>query len=133
MRDVILLVLAAVVVAAAALGGLCLYSRRHLAALQGSALYPTPEEGMRILVSDLYSGVVQVEIAHAGYEPCFLNNLYFVEARVWAEARTAGKELGPEGDNPGAFFLRRGTGWAWVPEERRPWFVALGQRLFGDR
>ena len=132
MRDIVLLLLAVVVVTAAALGGLYVYSRRQLVALEGAALYPTPEEGMRTLVSDHYSGVAQVEIVHAGHEPCFLNNLYFVEARVWAEARTDGREVGPEGDNPGGFFLRRGAGWVWVPEEHRPWFVALGQRLFGD-
>jgi len=132
MKDIVLVAVALAVVAAVALAGVYVYSRQQLTALHDQPVYATPEEGMRHVVADAYLGLKKVEIVHAGYEPCFLGNLYFVEARVWADGRVDGKVVQAEGDNPGGFFLRRGDGWVWVPEDRRPWFVALGQRLFGD-
>jgi len=132
MRDILLMTLTLALVAAIALAGLFLYSRHHAAALSDQTVYASPEEGMRAMAQGHYVGLKTIEIVHAGYEPCFLSNLYFVEARVWADDGIDGKVDGPEGDNLGGFFLRRGDGWIWIPESRRPWFVALGQRLFGE-
>jgi len=126
------IVMGLILVAALALTAVYVHSRRQLAALAGQQAYASPEQGMRDYVSQHYAGLRRTEIVHAGCEPCFLNNLYFVEARVWADGRSDGKVVGQEGHNPGGFFLRRQQGWVWVPEEARPWFVALGQWLFGD-
>jgi hypothetical protein len=131
-KDVLLVACALLLVVGVALTAVYVYSRQQLSALQDEAVYATPEEGMLEWAADAYIGLQKVEIVHAGYEPCFLGNLYFEAARVWADSRVDGKELQAEGDNPGSFFLRRGDGWVWVPEGRRPWFVALGQRLSGD-
>ena len=132
MRDILLVTLALLLLGAVALAALHVHSRQALAALEDQAIYATPEEGMREMAALWYAGLKRVEIVHAGYEPCFLDNLYFIEARVWADSRTDGKAVSSEGNNPGGFFLKRGDGWVWVAEGRRPWFVALGARLFGD-
>jgi hypothetical protein len=132
MRDILFVTLALVVLGAVALAGLYVHSRQELAALEGQTTYSTPEEAMHEMAALWYAGLKTVEIVHGGYEPCFLENLYFIEARVWADSRTGGKAVSVEGDNPGGFFLKRGDGWVWLPEGRRPWFVALGARWFGD-
>jgi hypothetical protein len=131
-KDVLLVVFALLLVVGVALNAVYVYSRQQLSALQGDVVYTTPEEGMLGLAAKAYIGLERLESVHAGYEPCFLGNLCFVEARVWADSRVDGKVVQAEGDSPGGFFLRRGNGWIWVLEGRRPWFVALGQRLFGD-
>jgi hypothetical protein len=127
----------AVLIAVAMIAGLGLrvfyvHSRRQLSALDGQQAYPSPETGMRDRGAQQYEGLDWVEIIHAGNEPCFLTNLYFVEARVWADGRADGQPVGDEGDNPGGFFLHRDEGWVWVPEDALPWFVAIGLWLFGD-
>ena len=93
MKDIVLVALALAVVVAVALSGVYGYSRQQLTALRDQPTYATPEEGMRDLVADAYLGLKKVEIVHAGYEPCFQGNLYFVEARVWADGRVDGKEI----------------------------------------
>jgi len=124
--------LVAALVGAVALVALRGYTTHQLAALQGASTYSSPEEGMREMAAEWYVGLNRVDIVHGGFEPCFLNNLYFVEARVWADGRIDGKMTYADGDNPGGFFLRRGDDWVRVAEERRPWFIAFGQWLFGD-
>jgi hypothetical protein len=124
--------LAVLLVGAVALAVVCAYSRQQVQALQGQPAYATPEEGTRAMAAAHYVGLRDVEIVRAGCEPCALGNLYFVEARVWAESRSDGQAVTEGGDNPGWFFLRQGEGWVFVPEERRPWFIALGQRLLGS-
>jgi hypothetical protein len=115
-----------------ALAAVYVHSRRQLSALSGQQAYASPEEGMRDVVARHYTGLRRMEIVHAGNEPCFLDNLYFIEARVWADGRIDGKTVGDEGDNPGGFFLHREQGWVWITEDSLPWFVALGQWLFGE-
>ena len=131
MRSIGLCLLVVALVGAVALAELRGHTTHQLAALQGARTYSSPEEGMREMAAEAYIGLEKVDIEHAGFEPCFLNNLYFVEARIWADGRIDGKMTYADGDNPGGFFLQRGDGWVWVAEERRPWFIALGQRLFG--
>jgi hypothetical protein len=131
-RDVLLVVFALLLVVGVGLTAVYVYSRQQLSALRDEEVYATPEEGMLEMAANAYISLQKVEIVHAGYEPCFLGNLYFVESRVWADSRVDGKVVQAEGDNPGGFFLRRRDGWVWVSQGRRPWFVALGQRLFGD-
>jgi hypothetical protein len=131
MRSLGLFFLAVVLFLAVGLGGLHAHSQRQVAALRGQPAFATPEQGALQMAALHYSGLRHVQIAHAGYEPCFLSNLYFVQARVLAERRSDGKALGPGGDNPGWFFLRGGEGWVFCPESSRPWLVALGQQLFG--
>ena len=125
----VLLVLALIV--SATMAGVYVHSRRQLSGLAGRQAYASPEEGMRAMVAQHYTGLRRMEIVHAGHEPCFLDNLLFVEARVWADGRADALAVGEEGDNPGWFFLRGERGWVWVREDALPWLVALGQWLFG--
>jgi len=131
MRDAIRCMLALLLVGAMALAAVCAYSRQQVQALHGQPMYATPEEGTRAVAEAHYVGLRDLEIVHAGYEPCALGNLYFAEARVQAQSRSDGQSVKDGGDNPGWFFLRRGEGWVFVAEERWPWFIALGQRLLG--
>jgi len=112
-----------------ALSALFVHSRTQLQLLRDQAMYASPEEGMRALVGEWYTGLQKVEIVHAGADLPLLDNLYFVEARVWADDRIDGKMKYPDGDNPGCFFLRLDGGWVMVPEGRRPYLVAIGARL----
>ena len=105
------------------------YSARQLRALKGQAVYASPEDGMRELIANHYSGVERIEIIHAGKE--IFNDLWFVEARVWADSRVSGGRMKyPDGDNPGCFFLRLPKGWVLVPEGKFPVVIAFGKRLF---
>lgn len=131
MRSVILVTLAAAAVMGLALAALHGYAAAQLVALGDQTAYATPEDGMRALAADHYVGLDLVKIVHAGNEPCFLANLCFVEARVWADGRSDGRMLDVDGDNPGALLLRRPDGFVWVREEQLPWLVAFDQQLFG--
>ena len=133
MKTFVTVLIALALIGATALAGVYVHSRRPLSALSGQLVYASPEDGMRDMVTQRYTGLRRMEIVHAGYEPCFLDNLYFVEARVWAAGRTDGKAVGDQGENRGGFFLRCEQGWVWIAEDRLPWFVALGQWLFPGR
>jgi len=106
------------------------YSARQLQALKEQTVYATPEEGTRELIARYYSGVNKVEIVHAGRE--IFDDLWFVEAHIWAASRSDGKGFsGRDYDNPGWFFLRVQNGWAFVPEGKFPEIIAFGKWLFG--
>lgn len=85
---------------------------------------------MLAFVKAHYMGLQEVEIVRMAQELPLLDNLYFVEARVWAEHRTDGRTVPTKGDNQGCFFLRTDRGWVLVPESMRPELLALRQRLF---
>ncbi|MHC4460374.1 MAG: hypothetical protein ACYS6W_04265 [Planctomycetota bacterium] len=110
--------------------GLLAYSAVQLRVLKGEGVYANPEDGMRAMVAKSYSGVNKVEIVHAGRE--LFDELWFVEAHVWASGRADGKGFsGREYDNPGSFFLHVEECWVFVPEGRLPEIIALGKWLFG--
>lgn len=108
------------------------YSAAQVRVLNSQTQYANPEDGMRALITDSYSGVSKVEILHADKE--IFENLWFVEARVWPASRVDGKAFSDrDSDNPGSFFLRVHNGWAFVPEGKCPEVIALGVWLFGLR
>jgi len=128
----ILLVSAAVaiIVAGPILTTIWVYSEVQLRALGTQAVHASPEDGMRALIASSYSGVNKVEIVHAGSE--IFDDLWFVEAHVWAARRIDGKKFsGQDCDKPGCFFLRMHKGWTIVPEGKFPELIALGKWLFG--
>ena len=107
-----------------------IYSAGQLWVLKDEAVYANPEDGMRALIASGYSGVEKIEIVHAGRE--MFDDLWFVEAHVWAEGRSDGKGFrGRAYDNPGSFFLRVEDGWVFVPEGKFPEVIAFGKWLFG--
>ncbi|MBU1922149.1 hypothetical protein KKD84_02905, partial [Patescibacteria group bacterium] len=92
-------------------------------------VYTTPEDGMRAIVNNYYSNIDKIEIAHSDNE--MLDNLWFVEARVWATSRSDGKGMtGEDCDNLGNFFLRVDGGWVHLPESKKPLLTAFGKWLF---
>ena len=106
------------------------YSAGQLRALKVQAVYANPEDGMRTLIASGYSGVNKVEIVHIGRE--MFDDLWYVEAHVWAESRSDGKGFcGRAYDNPGSFFLHVEDGWVFVPEGKFPEIIAFGKWLFG--
>jgi len=131
MRRKVLLGIALILVIGLALAGVYVHSRRQLQTLQSQTAYGSPEEGMRELVASWYSRVEEIEIVHAGGE--LLDDLWFVQAHVWAASRSGRKAFpGPDYDNPACFFLRLEDGWVLVPEGRSPYLVAMGVRVFGQ-
>lgn len=106
------------------------YSATQMRALNSQTAYANPEDGMRAMIADSYSGVTRVEILHADKE--IFEDLWFVEARVWAASRVDGRVFSDrDSDNPGYFFLRVHKGWAFVSEGKCPEIIALGAWLFG--
>ena len=78
------------------------------------------------MIARYYSGVNKVEIVRADRE--IFDDLWFVEAHVWAASRSDGKGfLGRDYDNPGWFFLCVQNGWVFVPEGKFPMVVAFGK------
>lgn len=121
---------AALLLLAPALCGISLgaYSGAQLEALQGQAIYASPEEDAQALVATLYSGVERVDLIHAGQS--IVPDLWFVELHVWAASRSDGRGLASrDHDNPGWFFLRVPDGWVFIPEDRHPELVSLGKWL----
>ena len=105
------------------------HSKLQLTILHSKVAYPTPEEGMLSLVHNNYNHIQKVEIVHSDRE--LFDNLYFVEAHVWAYSRSDGKGFrSRDYDNPGSFFLRMQDGWVFVPEGKFPEVIAFGMRLF---
>jgi len=103
------------------------YSVRQL---QDQTVYASPEAGMRELVFSQYSGVDKVDIVHADKE--IFDDLWFVEAHVWAASRSDRKRsVDRDYDNPGWFFLRIQDGWVFVPEAKHAHIIAFGQQLLG--
>lgn len=97
-------------------------------------VYATPEDGMRVLVTESWVDVERVEIEYAGTNSFDGSNphVWFVVAKVWAARRADGKAVGWRGyDSAGSFFLRVGDGWVHVPEGKFPEFIGFGMRLFG--
>ena len=106
------------------------YSARQLQIVRGQPVYATPEKGTRELIACSYSGVNKVEIVHAGRE--IFDDLWFVEAHVWAASRSDGKGFsGQDYDKPGWFFLRVQNGWVFMPEDKFPEIIAFGKWFFG--
>ena len=133
MRRQVALAIALVLAAGLALGAVYLNSSSQLQILRIRPAFLSPEAGMRAHVTESYVGLQGVEIVHAGPELSLLDDLYFVEARVWADDRIDGRMKYPDGDKPGCFFLCLDNGWVLVPEGRRPFAVAIGACLFGLR
>lgn len=128
-RKLLLAIAAVILVASVVLTSTRVYSAGQLRAMKGQAVYATPQDGMHELIASAYSGVEKIEIVHAGKS--VFDDLWFVEAHVWAASRSDGKGLSRGYDNPGCFFLRVQNGWLFVPEGKFPEIVAFGQWLFG--
>jgi len=118
-----------VVVAGVLLTALHTYSAAQMEVLTKQRAYRTPEDAMLAQIADGYTGVKRVEILHADKE--WFENLWFVEARVWAASRVDGYGLSDkDSDNPGVYFLHVRNGWTPVPEGKFPEVIALGTWLF---
>jgi len=105
------------------------HSKLQLTILQSKVVYPTPEEGILSLVHNNYYNIQKVEIVYSDSE--LFDNLYFVEAHVWADSRSDGKGFrSRDYDNLGSFFLRMQNGWVFVPEGKFPEVIAFGMQLF---
>ncbi|MBC8447426.1 MAG: hypothetical protein H8D78_06725 [Chloroflexi bacterium] len=129
-RKLLLSVAIVVLVAGIVLTATRAYSAGQLRALKSQTVYTSPEEGMHELIASYYSGVDKVKIVHADKE--IFDELWFVEAHVWATSRSDGKGFsGRDYDNPGWYFLRVQNGWVFVPEGKHPEIIAFGKQHFG--
>jgi hypothetical protein len=119
-----------ILIAGAILIATWVYSTEQLQALRGQAVYLTPEKGAQELIARYYSGVNKVEIVHAGRE--ILEELWFVEVRVWDVKRSDGKGFSKRDyDKPGWFFLHVQNGWVFFSESKFPEIIAFGKWLYG--
>lgn len=110
------------------------YTAVQLKVARIEGVYPTPEDGMRVLVNKSWIEVDRVEIVYAGTNSFDGSSphVWFVVADVWAARRGDGKPIHPRGyDSGGSFFLRVKDGWVHVPEGRFPELVGFGMQLFG--
>lgn len=128
------LTLVIVQLAAILVGTLWFYTTLRLKIAKREGVYETPEEGMRVLVTESWIDVAKVEITYAGPNSFDGSNpdVWFVIARVWAAQRGDGKPVHQRGyDSAGSFFLRVQEGWVHVPEGKFPELIGFGMRLFG--
>lgn len=97
-------------------------------------VYPTPEDGMHMRVTESWVDIEKVEIVYAGTNSFDGSSphVWYVIADVRAASRGDGKPVHPRRyDSAGSFFLRVQDGWVHVPEGRFPELVGLGMQLFG--
>jgi hypothetical protein len=129
-RKIIFIIFAVIIlIVGAILIATWVYSAKQLQALKGQEVYVTPEKGAHDLITRYYSDVNKVEIVHAGKE--IFEDLWFVEAHVWASKRTDGKGFSNQDyDKPGWFFLHIENGWVFVPESKFPEIIAFGKWLY---
>jgi len=111
-----------------------LHTTINLQIAKREGVYASPEDGMRVLVTESWLDVERVEIQYAGTNSFDGSNphVWFVVARVWAASRGDGKPVHGRGyDSAGSYFLRVKDGWVHVREGRFPEFIGFGMRLFG--
>jgi hypothetical protein len=132
-KIILLLVLAAlayaILIPACAYG----YTLYQLGLGRQEGVYPSPEEGMRARLEDAYIGIQRIEIDHAGPNAFDGSNphIWFVTARVWADQRSDGHALHPNGyDYPGSFFLKVHDGWIHRPEGSFPELIGYFMKVF---
>jgi hypothetical protein len=97
-------------------------------------VYATPEDGIRVLITESWIDVKKIEIVYAGTNSFDGSNphVWFVVADVWAAKRGDGKPVNLRGyDSAGSYFLRVQEGWVHVPEGKFPELIGFGMRLFG--
>jgi hypothetical protein len=113
---------------------LWLYTATQLRIARIEGVYSSPEDGMRVLVTESWIDIDRVEIVYAGTNSFDGSSphVWFVTAQVWATRRGDGKPIHQRGyDTGGSFFLRVQDGWVHVPEGRFPELVGFGMQLFG--
>jgi hypothetical protein len=114
----------------AVLAALWIFSAIQVRAGKDLGIYQTPEETMYALVSRDYQGVKRIEVARMDRE--MFDHLRFIKAYIYADARLDGSPVSKQGyDEQSCYFVRTKRGWAFVPQNRFPKVVALGQLLFG--
>jgi hypothetical protein len=122
-----LLVLAVVI---GLLSTICIYSAIQLHLLKNHGVHASPADAMYSVVFKDYHGVKKIEVGHMGRE--VFDHLCLVQVYVWAEERADGRDFDHgDYDNQEGFFVRTRKGWAFVPQERHPQVIALGQWLLG--
>ncbi len=123
-----LILLPAILVAAAWLNTVVVL---ELAKLEG--IYSTPEDGMRVRVTESWVDIEKVEIVRSGpnaFDGSY-PHVWFVGANVWADRRADGKPVSPRGyGSAGSFFLHVQDGWVHVPEGRFPDVIGFFMELF---
>lgn len=111
-----------------------IYTAVQLKIARIEGVYPTPEDGMHMRVTESWVDIEKVEIVYAGTNSFDGSSphVWYVIADVRAASRGDGKPVHPRGyDSAGSFFLRVQDGWVHVPEGRFPELVGLGMQLFG--
>jgi hypothetical protein len=96
-------------------------------------VFTTPTDGMVALIQQNYRNVHKVEIENAGTNSHDGSNphVWFVAAKVWADARGDGKSIAPGSyDYPGSYFLQVDNGWVHVAEGALPELVGSGMDRF---
>lgn len=111
-----------------------IYTAVQLKIARSEGVYPTPEDGMHMRVTESWVDIEKVEIVYVGTNSFDGSSphVWYVIADVRAASRGDGKPVHPRGyDSAGSFFLRVQDGWVHVPEGRFPELVGLGMQLFG--
>lgn len=111
-----------------------IYTAVQLKIARIEGVYPTPEDGMHMRVTESWVDIEKIEIVYAGTNSFDGSSphVWYVIADVRAASRGDGKPVHPRGyDSAGSFFLRVQDGWVHVPEGRFPELVGLGMQLFG--
>ena len=112
------------------------FTTSRLNAARSSGVFPSPSDGMLMLVQSDYIGIQEARIVGAEQEIFPLGggpHVWFVTACVWAESRADGSPVGSpthDFDYPGEYFVDTHEGWVMMPENSLPLFVGFWMPIF---
>jgi hypothetical protein len=114
-------------------------SRLHASA-QSFGIFPSPSEGMLMLVQSDYIGIQEARIVGVYPETFPLgggSHVWFVTVCVWADSREDGSPVGHPTSSPphdfdfgGSYFVDTHEGWVMMPESSFPLFVGFWMPIF---
>ena len=108
----------------------------RLNAARSIGVFPSPAEGMLMLVQSDYIGIQEARIVGVAQETSSVGggrHVWFVTVCVWADSREDGSPVGSsthDFDFGGSYFLNTHEGWVLMPETSLPIFVGFWMPIF---
>ena len=105
------------------------------ASAQKFGVFPSPSEGMMLLVQSDYVGIQEAKIVEVIQETALGggSHVWFVTVCVWADSREDGSPIGArthDFDFGGSYFVNTHEGWVMMPETSLPLFVGYWMPIF---
>ena len=112
------------------------FTTSRLNSARSIGVFPSPSEGMLMLVQSDYVGIQEARIIDVVQETFPLGggtHVWFVTVCVWADSREDGSPVGSpthDFDFGGSYFVDTHEGWVMMPEGSLPLFVGFWMPIF---